>query len=201
MNKQLFSKVKDQCKDTGLSEKHLKTITELLGGSIEDDSTDEAAIETAANLVVSVAKASQSEASRWANANKKPETEEEAGGEHPKKKPETNKSEEEGKDNPVLKELADLKKKLADMEASQSKTVRASDIAKAMEKHKIPAKFRERLAKSISDEEDIEAAVAAIKQDFITDGLMTDETEGAKGASEKQVDEAADSLLESITVK
>lgn len=199
MNKQLFSKVKDLCKDTGLSEKYLKAITEKLGGSVEDDSTDETAIETAANLVADVAKASQSEASRWANA-KKLETEEE-GGEPRKKKPETKKSEEEEKDNPLLTKLADLEKKLADMEASQSKGARAADITKAMEQHKIPSKFRERLAKSISDEEDIEAAVAAMKQDFITAGLMTEETEGAKGASEKQVDEAADSLLESITVK
>ena len=50
MNKTLFDKVKSLCKDTGLSEKYLKAITEKLGGSIEDDSTDEAAIEEAANL-------------------------------------------------------------------------------------------------------------------------------------------------------
>lgn len=41
MNKLLFSKVKDQCKDTGLSEECLKALTEAIGGSIEDDSTDE----------------------------------------------------------------------------------------------------------------------------------------------------------------
>ena len=42
MNKTLFKKVKDLCKDTGLSEKYLTAITEKMGGSIEDDSTDEA---------------------------------------------------------------------------------------------------------------------------------------------------------------
>ncbi|UVQ30805.1 hypothetical protein [Bacteroides ovatus] len=45
MNKTLFKKVKDLCKDTGLSEKYLTAITEKMGGSIEDDSTDEAEIE------------------------------------------------------------------------------------------------------------------------------------------------------------
>lgn len=38
MNKTLFKKVKDLCKDTGLSEKYLTAITEKMGGSIEDDS-------------------------------------------------------------------------------------------------------------------------------------------------------------------
>ena len=70
-----------------------------------------------------------------------------------------------------------------------------------MERHKIPSKFRDRLAKSISNDEDVDEAVAAIKQDFITDGLMTEDSEGKKVASEKQVSEAADSLLESITAK
>lgn len=67
MNKKLFEKVKDLCKDTGLSEKYLKAITEKLGGSIEDDSTDDAAIETTANLIADVATESQGEATRWAN--------------------------------------------------------------------------------------------------------------------------------------
>lgn len=87
------------------------------------------------------------------------------------------------------------------MEGEKSKAKRSSDIATAMEKHKIPSYLRNRLAKSISDEEDIEEAVAAIKQDLITDGLMPKDGEGEKTASEKQVDEAADSLLESITAK
>ena len=56
MNKKLFEKVKGLCKDTGLSEKYLKAITEKMGGSIEDDSTDDEAIESTANLIAEVAK-------------------------------------------------------------------------------------------------------------------------------------------------
>ena len=70
-----------------------------------------------------------------------------------------------------------------------------------MEKHKIPAYLRERLAKSIGDDEDIEETVKSLRQDFITNGLMPKDSEGVKAVSEKQLDEAADSLLESITVK
>jgi hypothetical protein len=70
MNKTLFKKVKDLCKDTGLSEKYLTAITEKMGGSIEDDSTDEAEIEKVANQIADVAKESQGEATRWANKAK-----------------------------------------------------------------------------------------------------------------------------------
>lgn len=201
MNKKLFLKVKDLCKDTGVSEKCLKAITEKMGGSIEDDSTDEEAIETTANLIADVAKETQSEATRW--ANKKPnkskeEEEEEEGG---NKKPNSETKPEKEEEDETAKEIAELKKKVADMEAERSKGERSAAIAKAMATHNIPAKFRDRLAKSISDEDDIEETVKSMKQDFITDGLMTDDSEGSKGASEKQVDEAADGLLESITVK
>ena len=65
------------CKDTGLSEKYLKAITEKMGGSIEDDSTDDEAIESTANLIAEVAKESQGEATRWANKKKPTQTEDE----------------------------------------------------------------------------------------------------------------------------
>ena len=71
MNKTLFKKVKDLCKDTGLSEKYLTAITEKMGGSIEDDSTDEAEIEKVANQIADVAKESQGEATRWANKKRR----------------------------------------------------------------------------------------------------------------------------------
>ena len=74
MNKTLFKKVKDLCKDTGLSEKYLTAITEKMGGSIEDDSTDDEAIESTANLIAEVAKESQGEATRWANKKKPTQT-------------------------------------------------------------------------------------------------------------------------------
>jgi len=199
MNKKLFLKVKDLCKDTGLSEKYLKAITEKMGGSIEDDSTDETAIEATANLITDVAKESQGEATRW--ANKKKDDQKKDDDQKDDKSDDNNPPKDDHKDDPNANRIAELEKKLADMEAAQKKGNRAAEIATAMEKHKIPAKFRDRLAKSIADDEDVETAVATIKQDFITDGLLAGESEGAKAASEKQVDEAADSLLESITVK
>lgn len=203
MNKKLFEKVKGLCKDTGLSEKYLKAITEKMGGSIEDDSTDDEAIESTANLIAEVAKESQGEATRWANKNKETKTEEEKKAEEERKK----KEEEErlkGKvalDEATEKRLKEMEEKIANYEAKESKEARAKEVAKAMEKHKIPAYLRDRLAKSISDDEDIEDAVSAYKQELITNGLDDEHSGGSKAASEKQIDEAADSLLESITVK
>lgn len=203
MNKKLFEKVKGLCKDTGLSEKYLKAITEKMGGSIEDDSTDDEAIESTANLIAEVAKESQGEATRWANKNKETKTEEEKKAEEER----TKKEEEErlkGKvalDEATEKRLKEMEEKIANYEAKESKEARAKEVVKAMEKHKIPAYLRDRLAKSISDDEDIEDAVSAYKQELITNGLDDEHSGGSKAASEKQIDEAADSLLESITVK
>ena len=203
MNKKLFEKVKGLCKDTGLSEKYLKAITEKMGGSIEDDSTDDEAIESTANLIAEVAKESQGEATRWANKNKETKTEEEKKAEEERKK----KEEEErlkGKvalDEATEKRLKEMEEKIANYEAKESKEARAKEVVKAMEKHKIPAYLRDRLAKSISDDEDSEDAVSAYKQELITNGLDDEHSGGSKAASEKQIDEAADSLLESITVK
>ena len=200
MNKKLFEKVKGLCKDTGLSEKYLKAITEKMGGSIEDDSTDDEAIESTANLIAEVAKESQGEATRWANKNKETKTEEEKKAEEERKKKE---EEERLKGKVALDEATEkeMEEKIANYEAKESKEARAKEVVKAMEKHKIPAYLRDRLAKSISDDEDIEDAVSAYKQELITNGLDDEHSGGSKAASEKQIDEAADSLLESITVK
>lgn len=214
MNKTLFEKVKSLCKDTGLSEKYLKAITEKLGGSIEDDSTDEAAIEEAANLVAEVAKESQGEATRWANKGKgkkksskdddsddDPDPDDD--GDSDDDDPSKGKGKRKGKkdDDPTEARLKALEEQLAEYKAAEAKGKRSKEISEAFEKHGIPKYLRERLAKSISDDEDLEEAVSTLKQDLITNGLISENPGGAKTATAKQVDEAADDLLESITVK
>lgn len=211
MNKELFAKVKDKCKDMGLSEKCLTAITEAMGGSVADDSTDTDVIESTANLIVSVATASQSEATRWVNKAKgtpKPKTTKKDGEEGNGDVTDPNNTDPNkggkggGNDNPTESEaIKKLQEQIDALKAEKSKGERTATINAAFEKHNIPAFLRERLAKSISDDEDVEAAVSALKQDCITNGLMSDSAEGAKAASEKQVDEAADALLESITAK
>lgn len=211
MNKELFAKVKDKCKDMGLSEKCLTAITEAMGGSVADDSTDTDAIESTANLIVTVATASQSEATRWANKAKetpKPKTTKKDGDEGDDEDTDPNNTDPNkggkggGSGNPTESEaIKKLQEQIDALKAEKNKGERTATINAAFEKHNIPAFLRERLAKSISDDEDVEEAVSALKQDCITNGLMSDSAEGAKAASEKQVDEAADALLESITAK
>lgn len=205
MNKALYTKVKDRCKDTHLSEKYLKEITESIGDVVEDDSTDEELIEKTATKIVNIAKSSQGEATRWAqnakeNANqgKKGEGESEEDDDPQKGK---GKGKTEHDDDPHAARIKELEDEIAQMKGEKSKAKRSSEIASVMEKHKIPTYLRTRLAKSIGDEEDIEEAVTAIKQDLITDGLMPKDGEGEKAASDKQIDSAADALLESITAK
>lgn len=211
MNKELFAKVKDKCKDMGLSEKCLTAITEAMGGSVADDSTDTDAIESTANLIVTVATASQSEATRWANKAKgtpKPKTTKKDGDEGDGEDTDPNNTDPNkggkggGSGNPTESEaIKKLQEQIDALKAEKNKGERTATINAAFEKHQIPAFLRDRLAKSISDDEDVEAAVSALKQDCITNGLMSNQADGAKAASEKQVDEAADALLESITVK
>ncbi len=198
MNKKLFAKVKDLCKDTGLSEKYLNVITEKMGGSVEDDSTDDAAIEATANLISELAKESQSEATRWVNAKKK-----DPDPDPNKKDPDPNKKDPDttNGDSEMEKRLKAMEEKMSGYEAKESKAKRTAAVMAAMDKHKIPTEFRDRLAKSISDDEDIEEAVTSLKQGFITAGLSPEGAEGSKAASEKEIEESADSLLESITVK
>ena len=211
MNKELFAKVKDKCKDMGLSEKCLTAITEAMGGSVADDSTDTDAIESTANLIVSVATTTQSEATRWANKAKgtpKPKTTKKDGEEGNGDDTDPNNTDPNkggnggGNGNPTESEaIKKLQEQIDALKAEKNKGERTATINAAFEKHNIPAFLRERLAKSISDDEDVEEAVSALKQDCITNCLMSDSAEGAKAASEKQVDEAADALLESITAK
>ena len=217
MNKKLFEKVKSLCKDTGLSEKYLKAITEKLGGSIEDDSTDEAAIETTANLVADVAKESQGESSRWVDAFKKknpkrkdpddddPDDDDDDDPDDDDDDPAAKKG---GKKDPVVKmlkkmqkQMDDQRKELETLRGERAKGERTANIQKLMEDHKIPKYLRDTLAKSIAEGDDAEETIKNFKQGLITNGLETEEPEGKKVASEKQVDEAADNLLESITAK
>lgn len=207
MNKALRAKVKEKTKDTRLSEKYLDKLTEKLGGGIEDDSTDEDEIEKTATLIADVATESQGEATRWAQkakGNTKPKpNNDEPDDESDPDDDNNNKGKGKGKpgDNSADERIAALEKELAEVKAERTRGARKAEIDAAFEKHKIPAFLRDRLGKSIADDEDVETAVSALKQDCITNGLISDKPDGAKAASDKQVDEAADALLESITVK
>lgn len=53
----------------------------------------------------------------------------------------------------------------------------------------------------IPDEEDPDTYCAGLKQDLITQNLISEDPESVKTANAKNVEEASDALLESIIVK
>lgn len=193
MNKKLFVKVKDLCKDTGLSEKYITTITEKMGGSIEDDSTDEAAIEGMANQIADIAKETQGEATRWAN-KKDPKDPKDTD----PKDPSDPKSPKEPAD-PSEARIKALEDEIEGLKGNKEQEERAAAVRAAQAKHKIPDWRMEGLV--VPDGKDPDEYLAGIKQTLITQNLMPADTEGSKAASEKATDEFAVSLLDSITVK
>ena len=194
MNKTPFDKVKAKCKDTGLSEKYLKAITEKMGGSIADDSADEAAIEAAANQIAEIANATQGEATRWA-AKKNEEKNDQK--KETKDTKETKKETEEK--NPLEDKIAAMEKELSEMKAKEAGNARNSAIQAAIKKHKIPEWRTKGLY--VPDDADPDAFMAEIHQDLVTQNLVPADAEGKKVANEKAIDEASNDLLESITVK
>lgn len=203
MNKKLFENVKGKCKDTGLSEKYLNTITDKMGGSIADDSTDETAIETMANQIADIAKESQGEATRWVNAKKPADPKPADPKSDPKPDPKPADPAPKQEDDPNAKEIAELRTKVADMEAKQTAVQRNATIEAAIVKHgltdsKLVGFYRDHF--KAYPEEDVEKYLSDRKQAEITDGLLPQSPEGAKAATEAGTDEAAKSMLSSITV-
>lgn len=215
MNAALFQKVKDLTKNTGVSEKYLKSITEKMGGKIEDDSTDTEAIEECANLIAEVVSETQSEATRWAQKQRKKQSKKSAKSEDDEDEEDDENDDddeddddEDGKGKKKSKKsksskdrLKALEDEIAQLKAERAGSQRKSEIEALMEKHKIPSYLRARLAKSVGDDEDAEEIISTFKQELITAGLSEKDEGGAKVASQKDVESAADDLLESITVK
>lgn len=193
MNKTLLAKVKDLCKDTGLSEKYLIAITEKMGGSIEDDSTDETAIGNVANQIAEIAQETQGEATRWASKKKDKDNPDDS------KKNDDQKKKEDSKNDPNAKKIAEMEKEVENMKKEQAAKDRDNAVTQALDKHGIPAWRRKGLV--IPENEDPDTYCAALKQDLITENLLPEDPESVKTATDKNVDEASDSLLESIIVK
>ena len=85
------------------------------------------------------------------------------------------------------------------MKQEQAKKDRETAVQAALNKHGIPEWRRKGLV--IPDEEDPDAYCAGLKQDLITQNLISEDPESVKTANAKNVEEASDALLESIIVK
>lgn len=195
MNKILQQKVKDKCKDMGLSEEFVNGVTELLGADIADDSTDEAAIETVVNRIADVAKRSQGEATRWAQKAKPapivPPT--------PPVPPAP--TEEEPAYFKAFREAQEKRMKALEdsnntLIAEKAKLERANAIGAAFSKHNIPEYLREYVTVPESVETaKIDEFVSGMAQKFVTQQLPGMNIQGRQVASDEETKAAADSFF------
>lgn len=194
MNEILKQKVKDKCKDMGLSEEYLDGITGVLGADVADDSTDEAAIETAANRIADIAKRSQGEATRWAQKQKQPPTP------APVEQPSTSGNEEpeyfKRYREDMDKRLKTIEEENATLRAEKSKQERAAKISAAFAKHNIPEYLREYVSVPDSVEDaKIEEYVGGMAQKFVTQQLPGMSDTGRKVASDEETKAAAEQFF------
>ena len=195
MNKVLAQKVKDKCKDMGLSEEYVNGITEVLGADIADDSTDDAAIETAANRIADIAKRSQGEATRWAQRKQPtpptPPT---------PPAPPTPPVDAQGLMDQLRNELDQRMKKLeeanATLIAERNKMERQTAIGAAFSKHNIPEYLREYVSVPETVETaKIEEYVAGMAQKFVTQQLPGMGNTERQVASKQETEAAADAFF------
>lgn len=200
MNKTLTEKVKAKCKDMGLSEEYLNGVTQMLGGNIADDSTDEAAIESCANQIMEIAKASQGEATRWAQKQKSkteppaPPTPPTPPAPQPDGEPEWFKVYREKND----KRMKTLEDENTLLKQQRTASERQANITAAFDKYKVPAFLRQHL--SVPDSvTDIDAHVAKMAQDFVTHNLPEEAGGQKKVASREETEAAADAFFKAQT--
>lgn len=195
MNVSLNEKVRAKCKDMGLSEKYLNAITEAIGGSIADDSTDETAIENVANQIAAAAAASQAEATRWVNARKPQEhnvpTQQPTTTPKPleTEKPEWFKQYEQEQ----LNKIKALEEKNREITARYNSDKRSEAISSAFDKHNIPANLRQFI--SVPDDvENIEQHIANAAQVLTTMSLPT----GVAGQQDPNAKTSNDSIIDAL---
>ncbi len=201
----LKDKVKAKCKDMGLSEKYLDGLIEALGKEIKDDSTDEE-VEKVANLIESVAKNAQAEATRWAqNEKDKKNTEEE-------KKTEEKKTEEKSKEDEepayfksfresLEKRINDLEEKEKASAEEKAAAQRTANINAALDKYKIPQAIRKYVGNVPADVEDIDKYIGEAAQTVVTSQLPFVGGGEQKVPTEKAVEETGKGWFSRLTGK
>lgn len=180
MNSILQTKVKDKCKDMGLSEEYVMSITEKIGGSVAEDSTDETAIELVANQIMEIAKLSQGEATRWVNKHKEKNepAKQEPKKQEPKETEPAKQKQVEKEDEPDWfksfreaqeKRIKQLEEQNATLAAERTKAERTASINAAFVKHSIPESLREFVAVPETIEQAaIDGYVAGLAQKIVT---------------------------------
>lgn len=190
----LFDKVKDKCKDMGLSEKHLKDLTEALGGGLKEDSTDEE-VDAVVDQIVKIAGLSQGEVTRKMQKKTPKKKTTKATGDDDDD-PDSNDDDDEGK-SAIEKAVSALRKEMEDAfkqereerQAERDREARSASIKAAMDKYKIPEKQRRFIQNVPDDVEDVDKYISEYAQEIVTDGLPGDESGQRKVPTQKETED------------
>lgn len=197
MKTKLLEAVKAKCKSFGLTKKALEDLVELKASELNDDASEDD-IAAVADSLVPYAKAMQGEITR---KTRKPST-----------KPSTKSStEEDGEgdgegddDTPAWakkmnERLEALETENKQLKAEKTAAERATLIAEKSKKLGIPDFLMKRL--HIADDADIDAELAAFKQDLVNNNLVPKDQTHEFGTSEEESRAAAKAWAQSLPDK
>ena len=204
----LFDKVKDKCKDMGLSEKHLKDLTEALGGGLKEDSTDEE-VDAVVDQIVKIAGLSQGEVTRkMQKKTPKKKTTKATGDDDDDPDSNDDDDDDEGKSaidkavSALRKEMQDaFKQEREERQAERDREVRSASIKAAMDKYKIPEKQRRFIQNVPDDVEDVDKYISEYAQEIVTDGLPGDESGQRKVPTQKETEDTGKSWFQRLSGK
>lgn len=203
----LFDKVKDKCKDMGLSEKHLKDLTEALGGGLKEDSTDEE-VDAVVDQIVKIAGLSQGEVTRKMQKKTPKKKTTKATGDDDDDPDSNDDDDDEGKSaiekavSALRKEMQDaLKQEREERQAERDREARSASIKAAMDKYKIPEKQRRFIQNVPDDVEDVDKYISEYAQEIVTDGLPGDESGQRKVPTQKETEDTGKSWFQRLSGK
>lgn len=203
----LFDKVKDKCKDMGLSEKHLKDLTEALGGGLKEDSTDEE-VDAVVDQIVKIAGLSQGEVTRKMQKKTPKKKTTKATGDDDDDPDSNDDDDDEGKSaiekavSALRKEMQDaLKQEREERQAERDREARSASIKAAMDKYKIPEKQRRFIQNVPDDVEDVDKYISEYAQEIVTDGLPGDESGQRKVPTQKETEDTGRSWFQRLSGK
>lgn len=203
----LFDKVKDKCKDMGLSEKHLKDLTEALGGGLKEDSTDEE-VDAVVDQIVKIAGLSQGEVTRKMQKKTPKKKTTKATGDDDDDPDSNDDDDDEGKSaidkavSALRKEMQDaFKQEREERQAERDREARSASIKAAMDKYKIPEKQRRFIQNVPDDVEDVDKYISEYAQEIVTDGLPGDESGQRKVPTQKETEDTGKSWFQRLSGK
>lgn len=198
MNKKLIELLKEKCKDFGLTEKAIESLSQMGAEGLTDDATDED-IEKKADSLVPFAKLMQAEITRKTAPKPSPT---------PTPKP----KEGEGEDKPnggsedmpawakAMQETMNAMKAENDaLKAEKKANDRKAVISDTAKKLGIPSFLMKNFA--IGDDADVEKELTQFKQDLVTNNLMPKDATEQQSGFEAQLKESAEAWAKSLPDK